>query len=65
LSTRRIQDRDGAPALLASVCDLVPWLGHVFADGAYAGEKLKGILEDLGDWTIEIIKRSDTGKGFT
>ena len=38
--TADIQDRDGAPALLASVCNLVPWLRHVFADGGYAGNKL-------------------------
>jgi transposase len=36
-----VQDRDGAPILLASVCTLFPWLRHVFADGGYAGDKLK------------------------
>lgn len=59
-----IQDRDGAPVLLASVKSAFPWLRHVFADGGYAGEKLKGALDRLGSWTIEIIKRSDTAKGF-
>jgi transposase len=59
-----IQDRDGAPDLLASVSSLYPWLRHVFADGGYAGDKLKGALEALGNWTIEIVKRSDTAKGF-
>jgi transposase len=59
-----VQDRDGAPALLASARDLVPWLRHVFADGGYAGDKLKDALKDQGDWTIEIVKRSDTAKGF-
>jgi transposase len=59
-----VQDRDGAPGLLASVCDLYPWLRHVFADGGYAGDKLKGALKNLGDWTVEIVKRSDTAKGF-
>src|SRR5208282_3141258 len=28
-----VQDRDGAPALLASVRARFPWLRHVFADG--------------------------------
>jgi transposase len=42
----------------------VPWLRHVFADGGYAGEKLKEALKDHGEWTIEIVKRSDTAKGF-
>jgi transposase len=59
-----VQDRDGAPDLLASVRSLYPWLRHVFADGGYAGEKLKGALEGLGNWTIEIVKRSDAAKGF-
>ena len=59
-----IQDRDGAPALLARVRSTFPWLRHVFADGGYAGDKLQGARKDLGDWTIEIVKRSDLAKGF-
>ena len=59
-----IQDRDGAPSLLARVRSSFPWLRHVFADGGYAGEKLQDALENLGDWTIEIVKRSDVAKGF-
>ncbi len=59
-----IQDRDGAPSLLASIRALYPWLRHVFADAGYAGDKLKGALNGLGDWTLEIIKRSDAAKGF-
>ena len=41
-----------------------PWLRHVFADGGYAGDKLEGALAEVGDWTMEIVKRSDTAKGF-
>ena len=59
-----IQDRDGAPELLGSIRDGFPWLRHVFADGAYAGPKLCAALARIGDWTVEIIKRSDTAKGF-
>ena len=59
-----IQDRDGAPALLASVRTLFPWLRHVFADGGYAGPKLETALAQIGTWTLEIIKRSDAAKGF-
>jgi hypothetical protein len=33
------------------VSGLCPWLRHVFADGGYAGDKLKGALEGLGKWT--------------
>ena len=59
-----IQDRDGAPLVLSAISQRYPKLRHVFADGGYAGEKLKGALAATGDWTIEIIKRSDTAKGF-
>ena len=33
-------------------------------DGGYVEPKLKGTLEKEGDWTIEVVKRSDTAKGF-
>ena len=59
-----IQDRDGAPCVLASIRSLYPWLRHIFADGGYAGEKLRRALKRMGEWTIEIIKRSDTAQGF-
>ena len=54
--------------ILAGGRDLIrrscPWLHHVFADGGYAGPKLRGALDRIGEWTIEIVKRSDTAKGF-
>jgi transposase len=59
-----VQDRDGAPALLASVRSLYPWLSHIFADGGYAGDKLNDALKNLGHWALEILKRSDAAKGF-
>ena len=59
-----VQDRDGAPALLESARGLVPWLRHVFADAGYAGYKLKDALKDHGEWTIEIVTRSDAAKRF-
>ena len=62
--TANIQDRDGAPAVLASVRKTHPWLRHVFADGGYAGPKLETALTQIGTWTLEIIKRSDHAKGF-
>ena len=43
---------------------MLPWLRHVFADGGYAGQKLKAALAKLGQWTLDIAKRSDAGKGF-
>jgi transposase len=59
-----IQDRDGAPLLLATMRSAFPWLRHVFADAGYAGEKLRRALDKMGRWTIDIIRRSDTAKGF-
>lgn len=59
-----IQDRDGAPLVLATARDLCPWLRHVFADGGYRGAKLNDALAKLGRWTVEIVKRSDTASGF-
>lgn len=59
-----VQDRDGAPPLLASIRSAFPWLRHIFADGAYAGAKLAAALAAIGRWTVEIIKRSDLAKGF-
>lgn len=59
-----IQDRDGAVDVLAAIRNRFPWLRHIFADGGYAGDKLRSALVGMGKWTIEIIKRSDRAKGF-
>ena len=36
----------------------------MFADGGYAGDKLRAALSNAGKWTIQIIRRSDRVKGF-
>ena len=59
-----IQDRDGGPMVLKDVRFAFPWLRHVFADGGYAGAKLRAALRKIGDWKMQIIKRSDRAKGF-
>jgi len=59
-----MQDRDGAPAVLKAIVSRYPSLRHIFADGGYAGPKLRDALKALGRWTVEIVKRSDTAKGF-
>jgi transposase len=59
-----IQGAAGAPDLLASIRYSFPWLRHVFADGGYAGDKLRKALTKIGQWKIEIIKRSERVKGF-
>lgn len=59
-----IQDRDGAPDVLKAVATRYPMLRHIFADGGYAGPKLRDALKVIGHWTVEIVKRSDTSEGF-
>jgi len=59
-----IQDRDGASAVLKSIRHSHPWLRHIFADGGYAGPKLRSALDKIGNWTIQIVKRSDKAEGF-
>jgi transposase len=59
-----VQDRDGAPDLLAAIRTLFPWLRHVFADGGYAGDKRAAALAGKGQGRIEIVKRFDRAAGF-
>jgi transposase len=59
-----IQHRDGAPVVLKSILKRWPWLRHVLADGGYAGPKLKGALQKIGTFVMEIVKRTDGAKGF-
>lgn len=59
-----VQDRDGAPDVLRAARFRFSWLRHVFVDGGYAGQKLQDAMQGNGDWTFEIIRRSDTAKGF-
>jgi len=62
--TADVQDRDGAPRVVADAKESYPTLAHLFADGGYAGEKLETALHDMNGPTIEIVKRPDGAKGF-
>jgi putative transposase len=59
-----VQDRIGARCLLAGLKPFVPRLKKIWADGAYAGEKLAGWLEEQGGWELEIVERDREAKGF-
>ena len=59
-----IQDRDGAPGVLGQARYRWPWLRHVFADGGYAGDKLRLALAGKGDWTLDIVRRTGDASGF-
>ena len=60
----QLTDRDGAPDLLRAFRFRHPWLRHVFADAGYSGDKLKDAMAGHGRWTIELVNRPDTAKGF-
>jgi len=62
--TADIQDRDGAVSVFQKLRREASKLCHVFADGGYAGPKLRTALIGIGRWTIQIVKRSDTAEGF-
>jgi hypothetical protein len=61
----KVADGDGLFAqVAASGSVLWRWLGHIFADDGYAGPKLRGGLDRIGEWTIEIVKRTSANAGF-
>jgi len=62
--TADIQDRDGAPDVIAQARESFPGLAHVFADGGYAGDKLKDALTAIDGPRIEIVKRPPGVTGF-
>ena len=62
--TADIQDRDGAPTLIENARNIYPTLVTIFADGGYAGEKLAAAIRHIENLAVEIVKRSDTAKGF-
>jgi len=59
-----IQDRDGAVITIAAIHDLFPWLRYLFADSAYAGDKLRNKLTKFGNWPIKIVRRMADAVGF-
>jgi len=59
-----VQDRDGAVPTLQSIRRFYPFLRHIFADGGYAGNKLKQALTGNGVWSIKVVRRCDDRKGF-
>jgi putative transposase len=63
IHTADIQNRDGAPLVMAEIIHRFPGLRYVLADGVYACEKLRLALRRIGESTVEIVKRSDTANG--
>ncbi len=59
-----IQDRDGASDVIVQALESHPTLAYIFADGGYAGEKLRDAIADIDGPSIEIIKRPPGVTGF-
>lgn len=59
-----IEDRDGAPGVIAQAVESHPTLTLVFADGGYAGDKLNDALAAMNGPEIEIVKRPPGVTGF-
>jgi transposase len=58
-----IQDRDCARDLIRKTRCLFPWIEKLFADGGYAGAKLKAALAGQ-PVELEIVRRTDKEAGF-
>jgi transposase len=60
-----VQDRDGGVWLLAALFGRFPLLVKLYADGGYRGPEFQAALKSvLSRVEVEIVKRSDTAKGF-
>ena len=58
-----VQDRAAAEPLLSLARYYVPTLRTIWADGGYQG-KLVNWVQSWCQWTLQIIKRSETAQGF-
>jgi len=59
-----IQDRDGAPFVLALLHRKYPSIAKVYADGGYGGEKLKHAIAHIQNLQLEIVKHQTKGQEF-
>jgi transposase len=62
--TADIQDRDGGSAVIEQALENYPDLAHIFADGGYAGDKIKQAVAAFEGPTIEVVKRPNGANGF-
>jgi len=60
-----VQDRDGGMLVMATLFGLYPFLLKLYADGGYQGPQFQEALHAVvRSVDLEIVKRSDAGKGF-
>ena len=56
-----MQDRDGAPDVIVELLCKAPQVSRLFADGGYAGPRLRDALADLDvSELIEIVENRNT-----
>ena len=61
-----IQDRDGGVVVMATLFGLYPFLLKLYADAGYQGPRFQRALRRvMRQVNLEIVKRSETAKGFT
>lgn len=59
-----ISDNRGARELLAGLAPLLPHLQLIWADGAYAGEKLRTWCAEHTGWQLEVVPRNSDSSAF-
>jgi transposase len=59
-----IQGRDGAPYAIKMALESHPSITHIFADGGYAGDKLRDAMTAIQGPDIEIVRRPSGVTGF-
>jgi transposase len=65
IHSANVQDRDGGALVLGSMFRRYPFLKKLFADGGYQGPVFAAAQKKaLPFVTTEIVKRSDTARGF-
>ncbi len=52
-----IQDRHGAPQVLAGLANKHPCIKRILADSAYKGRDTEKTLNGLGPWQVEIVAK--------
>ena len=60
-----VQDRDGAPAVIAALMETMPSVAKVFADSAYRGPKLATMLAAIpAAPALDIVRKPQDQQGF-
>jgi len=59
VSPANVQDRDGILPVLKNARPLFPFITKILADGGYQGPATAAAVKALGQWELEIVKRSD------